>query len=225
MKPKISTCIDKYNLGPIYVWLGGICTSVFWLQHTLCRSMFEGISSTTIPRNIIWLPKFIVLWEILISAAKPPVRALAMFIRSNRNTKSPRHSKGKTVASTLSWVRYCYLELKDSTYLRRALRLSRPSMASLLTTSAASWPSSRDESSAITASGTILKCKIMMPKILWFWRPTNSTSSQHIRSTLKEKPYLLETWSICTSQGQMTQSWTRCLKAVNYAPTTVVTST
>jgi hypothetical protein len=64
--------------------------------------MFEGISSTTMPRNINWLPRLIVFWSTPMFFAKPSVSALPMFERSSWKTKRPRKSKGRTVVSTLS---------------------------------------------------------------------------------------------------------------------------
>jgi hypothetical protein len=66
-----------------------------------CKMMFEGISKTTMPRNISWLPRLIVLWFTLIFFAKPSVSALARFVRSSWKTSRPRKSNGRTVVSTL----------------------------------------------------------------------------------------------------------------------------
>lgn len=63
--------------------------------------MLHGISKTTIPMNISWLPRLIVAWETSISVAKPPVNALAMFMRSSWKAKRPRKSRGSTEKSTL----------------------------------------------------------------------------------------------------------------------------
>lgn len=68
---------------------------------TFCNSIFDGISSTTIPRNMSWLPRLMVSWLTRISVAKPPVSALARFIRSSWKTSKPRKSNGRTDESTL----------------------------------------------------------------------------------------------------------------------------
>lgn len=84
-RPKTMTWALMYILGPMR-----------------CRIMFDGISSTTIPRNIIWFPRLTsdcVMW---MSVFRPLVRALARFMRSSWKTNSPRNRSGRTERSTLS---------------------------------------------------------------------------------------------------------------------------
>lgn len=70
-------------------------------RHTRCKAMLHGISQITIPINMSWFPKLMVSWVTLMSLAKPPVRALARFMRSNWKTRRPRNRSGRTEESIL----------------------------------------------------------------------------------------------------------------------------
>lgn len=63
--------------------------------------MLNGTSKTTIPRNKIWLPRFMVLSVTPMSLAKLSVSALARFIRSSWKTSRPRNRRGSKEQSTL----------------------------------------------------------------------------------------------------------------------------
>ena len=55
----------------------------------------------TMPMNISWLPRLMVLVETPMEVWKPLVRAEAMFMRSSWKTRRPRKRRGRTVVSAL----------------------------------------------------------------------------------------------------------------------------
>lgn len=71
------------------------------VMPTFCRAMLQGISKMTMAMKSSWLPKLMVSRSTLISLANPPVRALAIFIRSSWKTRRPRKRRGRTEESTL----------------------------------------------------------------------------------------------------------------------------
>lgn len=71
------------------------------MRPTRWRAMLHGISKTTTAANISWFPILIVAWLTLISSAKPPVNALAKFIRSSWKTRNPNTNSGSTEKSIL----------------------------------------------------------------------------------------------------------------------------
>lgn len=92
-------CVDRRHQ------VRDVISSNWWL--TFWRIRLEGISSTMIPKNINWFPRLTVLWSMCISLPKPPVKALAIFMRSNWNTVMPNSKRGRTERSILYTINHC----------------------------------------------------------------------------------------------------------------------
>lgn len=100
-------------------------------ELTRCSAMLQGISKTTMAMNINWFPKLIVSWVTPISLAKPPVRALARFMRSSWNTNKPRNSRIKTDLSTLDFYKHPSMARSNDEILTSFVRSLLPTTPTL----------------------------------------------------------------------------------------------